>query len=93
MAAKEGSFTSLLKELLAKILGMGKSQVYLELVSISNGTGTATVHGEPGTLSCTPHVQQLVSDIHYYGDSPLHILVCTYPHQLFVRFSIFHSLP
>jgi hypothetical protein len=91
MAANEGSFTSLLKELLAKIVGMGKNQVYLELVSISNGTGTATVPGDPVTLSCTPHVQQLVSNKHYYGDSLLHISVCT--HQLFVHFTIFHGLP
>jgi hypothetical protein len=85
MAAKEGSLTSLLKELLARILGMGKIQVYLELVSIANGTDTTAVHGDPATLSCTPHVQQLVFDKRHYGDSPLCISVCALPHQLFVH--------
>lgn len=39
-----------------------------------------------------PHVQQLVCDKCWYGDSPLCILVCALPHQLFMHSSVFCSL-
>jgi hypothetical protein len=51
-----------------------------------------TLQGEPATLLWMPHVQQLVCDKHWYGDSPLCILVCALPHQLSVHSSIFCSL-
>jgi hypothetical protein len=35
-----------------QILDMGENQVYIELVPVANGTGTATVHGESTTLLC-----------------------------------------
>jgi hypothetical protein len=71
---------------------MGENRADLELLSIANGMGTAAVHGEHTTLSCTLHIQQLLFDEGSYGDSPLHVSVCALPHQLFMHFSIFHSL-
>jgi hypothetical protein len=72
---------------------MGKNQADVELIPAANGTGTATVHVEPATLLCVPHVQQLVFREHWFRDSPLAISVCTLPHSLFMHFSVFRSLP
>jgi hypothetical protein len=38
--------------------------------------GRATVHGEPATLPCM-HVRQLQFNERWYGNSPLHVSVCS----------------
>lgn len=42
----------------------------------ANGIGRATVYGEPATLPCM-HIQQLQFSECWYGDSPLHISICS----------------
>jgi hypothetical protein len=59
MVAKEGMFTTLSKEPPAKFLTWMKMKricTMSEVVPVENGTGTATVHGEPATLSCVPRL-------------------------------------
>jgi hypothetical protein len=41
---------------IGNILGVGENQVDLERVLVPEGTGTATVQGQPATLPCSPHV-------------------------------------
>lgn len=81
----------LVKETTGKILGMGENQADLRLVSIAIGMDTASVHGEHTTLSRTLLVRELVIHEGWYRNSPLHNSVCALP-QLFMYFSIFHSL-
>jgi hypothetical protein len=64
-----------------------------EFVPVTNGMGTATVHGESTTMLCMPHVWLFVFDEHWDGDSPLCTSVCTRSHELFMNFFVFHGLP
>jgi hypothetical protein len=53
-----------------------QNQADLQLVPAANGMGRATVHGEPDTIPCT-HVRQLQFNERWYGDSPLHVSMCS----------------
>jgi hypothetical protein len=45
-----------------KSLGAVENEADLWLVPVANDTDTATLHGEPVTLTCAPYVRQLVFD-------------------------------
>jgi hypothetical protein len=66
------------------ILSMGENQAYFEPVPTAI-MGTATVHGEPITLLCTPNIPLLVLKL-WYRNSPTDVSVCALPCQPFVHF-------
>jgi hypothetical protein len=73
-----------------QILSMGENQADLELTPIANGTGTATVCGDPSTLMCV--FGSLCFTNAGMEDSPIYVSASILPDQHLMHF-IFHGLP
>jgi hypothetical protein len=68
---------------------MGENQADLQLASIANGTGTATVCGDPATLVCAFGSLYLTNA--GTEDSPVYVSASILSDQRFMHF-IFHGL-